>query len=222
MSLLLKDSIRSSFEEKMLNLLASDESGFFSSEGRINEPRVVAENVQEICKQKFTGCFTDGIISEDRSDKLTRRAMGDIYVIDSDNIEYYIDVKTHNLSTEFNMPNITSVDRLSRKYTPQCTNFFFLLLIVEYTLEENNITFTNVKLIPIENLAWDCLHIQALGKGQIQIKNANTIHIDTTLSRAQWMSTFYERMALYYTKAIQKIQKQQKIMQNRAYEWNDM
>ena len=120
------------------------------------------------------------------------------------------------------MPNLTSVDRLSKKYTPQCSNFFFLLLIVEYTLENNNITFNNVKLIPIENLSWDCLHIQALGKGQIQIKNANIIHIDTTISRAQWMSTFYERMTLYYEKAIQKIQQQQNIMQNRANEWDDL
>ena len=79
-----------------------------------------------------------------------------------------------------------------------------------------------MKLIPIENLSWDCLHIQALGKGQIQIKNANIIHIDTTISRAQWMSTFYERMTLYYEKAIQKIQQQQNIMQNRANEWDDL
>lgn len=222
MSLLLEENSRSSFEERMLNILSLDESGFFSNAGRINEPRVVAENVQEICKQNFTSCYNEGIIVEDHSDELTRRSMGDIYVIDSNNTEYFIDVKTHNLSTDFNMPNLTSVDRLSKKYTPQCSNFYFLILIVKYTLEDNNITFNSVKLIPIENLSWDCLHIQGLGKGQIQIKNANMIQIDTSPSREQWMSTFYNRVARYYEKAIQKIHRQQNIMQNRANEWDDL
>ena len=48
MALLLQPDIKSAFEGNLLSKLQNDDSGFFTNEGHINEPRVVAENVQEM------------------------------------------------------------------------------------------------------------------------------------------------------------------------------
>ena len=220
MPLLLCPEIKGTFEYTLLQELKNDNSGFFSNEGHINEPRVVAENVQEMCKRKFASCFQVGVIMQDLSDELTRRSMGDICVVDAENFCYNIDVKTHNLSTDFNMPNLTSIDRLSKYYSPSNTNYFFLVLLVEYTLTEIGVIFKSVKLFPIESLSWDCLQIEALGKGQIQIRNANDIVINANYTRKQWMSELYNRANAYYDKVVQKARERQRSMQSRANEWD--
>lgn len=221
MPLLLNPDIKSFFESTLLLSLQSDKSGIFTNEGRVNEPRVVAENVQEMCKQRFSSCFTSGIIQENLSNELTRRSMGDIYVIDSESNHYYVDVKTHNLDTDFNMPNLTSIDRLSKYYARPNTNNYFLILLVEYTLSEQGVNFNTVNLFPIENLSWNCLQIESLGWGQIQIKNANKVEIDTEFTRNEWMIQFYDHVNAYYNIVLQKAKERQNIMQTRANEWND-
>ena len=158
---------------------------------------------------------------KDRSAELTRRSMGDIFVVDNEQTQYFIDVKTHNLGTKFNMPNLTSVDRLSKYYARQNTDNYFLILLVEYNLSNQGVEFTNIRLFPIENLSWDCLHIQSLGWGQIQIKNANNTVIVQNITREQWMSQFYDRLNSYYAKVVKKAQERQDIMKRRAEEWND-
>ena len=50
------------------------------------------------------------------SSSFARRAMADIAFTDVDGFYYVVDVKTHRADTKFNMPNLTSVDRLSRFY----------------------------------------------------------------------------------------------------------
>lgn len=53
--------------------------------------------------------------------------MADFAFTDVDGNYYVVDSKTHNLGTSFNMPNLTSVERLARFYEDY-HNYFAVLM----------------------------------------------------------------------------------------------
>ena len=69
------------------------------------------------------------------------------------------------------MPNLTSVDRLTRFYESDAN--VFALMLISYSIQGTSLTASDIIFAPIEFLDWDCLTVGALGWGQIQIANAN-------------------------------------------------
>jgi hypothetical protein len=72
--------------------------------------------------------------------------MADLAFYDIDDFYYIVDVKTHRTNTKFNMPNLTSVERLARFYEDDSNHF--VLLLVSYELQETRAIFTDVKFVP--------------------------------------------------------------------------
>jgi len=147
------------------------------------------------------------ILGEDCAEysaNFARRAMADIAFKDKDDLYYVIDVKTHRESTRFNMPNLTSVERLARFYEDDAN--YFVLLLVKYSLEDIRVCISEVVFAPIEFLDWDCLTVGALGWGQIQIANSNYISVRPGYSRKKWMLELCDVMLDFYPKEIGKIQ----------------
>jgi len=173
----------------------------------IASPRAVGDTVQEILEEKMPSCFPEGLI-QNFEKGFPRRSMQDIAFNDMSGNCYYVDIKTHNKNTDFNMPNLTSVERLSRFY--ENDKNFFVILLAEYQTTKSDIEFERVRLIPIEHLKWDCLTIGALGWGQIQIANANIVNIDSSQSRKQWMLGLCDALSEFYPKEITKINKRMK------------
>jgi hypothetical protein len=118
---------------------------------------------------------------------------------------YVVDVKTHREETAFNMPNLTSVDRLARFYEDDAN--FFVMLMVKYRVTGTKVRVSKVHFIPIEYLKWSCLTIGALGAGQIQIANSKHIEIDPTKTRRSWMLEFCDTVLQFYPREISKITK---------------
>ncbi|MFN7209173.1 MAG: hypothetical protein ACK4P1_02115 [Aggregatilineales bacterium] len=131
-----------------------------------------------------------------------RRAMADIAFEDPEGMYYLVDVKTHRRDTDFNMPNLTSVERLVRLYEDD--HNVFTLLLVDYALAEERLHFEQVRFFPIEFISWACLTIGALGWGQIQIANINHLVIQRQ-SRRAWMLSLCERLAQFYPREMEKI-----------------
>ena len=142
-------------------------------------------------------------IVKDYSSDFARRAMGDLAFEDHDGFYYLVDVKTHRSDTDFNMPNLTSVQRLSKLYA-QDKNYFCLLL-VSYSVEAVKVTVKEVKFVPIEFLSWSCLTLGALGWGQIQIANSNKIVVEDKKTRKEWMLELCDRVLEFYPEEILKI-----------------
>lgn len=189
-------------QNNLLSLLNSCSD--FDNARIINSPRAVGDTVQEILGEKMSECFPSGII-KDFNDRFARRAMADVAFMDLQENYFVVDIKTHNRDTDFNMPNLTSVERLSRFYEDDKN--FFLILLAEYKVNNGRIEFDAVRLVPIEHLKWDCLTIGALGCGQIQIANARVVNIDRTQQRKNWMLQLCDIMDLFYPKEIAKIEK---------------
>jgi hypothetical protein len=133
--------------------------------------------------------------------------MADLAFEDKEDNYYLIDVKTHNVQTKFDMPNLTSVRRLAQLYhNEDCVEKdYFTLLIIRYEIQDLDINVLDVHLVPIENLDWECLTIGALGWGQIQIANSRNIDIDRGLRRKQWMLQMCDVFDAFYPREVAKI-----------------
>ncbi len=189
-------------ERNLLELL--NNSAVFNNPYIAKSPRSVGDTVQEVLGERMVECFPKGLI-KDFSDNFARRAMADVAFTDVDDNYFVVDIKTHNRNTNFNMPNLTSVERLARLYEDDSN--YFVVLLVEYASDGDGVVFDSVSLIPIENLEWTCLTIGALGWGQIQIANANVINVDRNATRKEWMLELCNVLDVFYPKEIAKIEK---------------
>jgi len=163
--------------------------------------RAVGDAIEGLISEKFDSLL--GGWCKEYSSSFARRAMADIAFKDKEDFYCIVDVKTHREDTKFNMPNLTSVERLSRFYEDDKN--VFALIMVRYRLDGNRVLATEVSFVPIEFLSWDCLTVGALGWGQIQIANSNRIIVNDGFSRKQWMLTLCDTMLEFYPKEILKI-----------------
>jgi len=190
----------STAQEKIKNFLNGQDQ--FLSGSTAKSTRAVGDAIQDILSDNFRSILGNDLCAK-YSSQFARRAMADLAFEDADGFYYVVDVKTHRLSTKFNMPNLTSVKRLSRFYEDDRN--YFVVLMVAYDIEDLHAEIETVTFVPIEVLGWDCLTIGALGWGQIQIANSNKITINPQYSRKSWMIEFCDTMLEFYPKEIAKI-----------------
>jgi len=165
-------------------------------------PRIIGDSIQEVIENIFRNKLPENIgVSVD--EKFARRSMADVAFTDIYNNYCIVDIKTHNINTEFNMPNLTSVRRLADLYMDN--ENVFSILVVNYEIVNENIKIIDIVFEAIEHFNWDCLTIGALGWGQIQISNSNIINTDVSLTRKQWMINLCDILSIFYPKEISKI-----------------
>jgi len=186
-------------EAAIVSLLKSEPD--FMSLRTAASTRAVGDAIQDIICNGFQAILGD--LCLEYSAQFARRSMADLAFKDRDGFYYVVDVKTHRLETAFNMPNLTSVERLARFYEDD-TNYF-VVLMVQYGIEGIKIEVKDAHFVPIEFLDWGCLTIGALGWGQIQIANANIIKTNAQYSRKKWMLELCSVMLEFYPKEIAKI-----------------
>lgn len=189
-----------SIERETLALLNSESD--FLSPSTVGSTRAAGDAIQEFLTLKFKDVLGK-LVSRYFTD-FARRAMPDLAFEDVDGNYYIVDVKSHRVSTNFNMPNLTSVRRLAQLYESDMK--YFVLLMVQYDFQGARAEFSRVHFVPIEFLSWDCLTVGALGWGQIQIANSNNIVINHQFSRRQWMLQLCEVMLDFYPNEIAKIE----------------
>ena len=186
-------------EKKILSFLNAQKD--FLSTRSINSPRAVGDAIESVISENFQTILDD--VTKEYSSSFARRAMADLAFTDKDGFYYVVDVKTHRLDTKFNMPNLTSVERLSRFYEEDVN--YFVLLKVDYQVEGIRVAIKHVTFAPIEFFGWDCLTLGTLGWGQIQIANANVVTIVPKTSRKNWMLELCDTLLEFYPKEIGKI-----------------
>ena len=179
--------------------------------------RATGDAIQGILSEHFQALLGD--LCAEYSANFARRAMADLAFTDNDGFYYVVDVKTHRLETQFNMPNLTSVERLARFYEDDNNNF--VVLMVKYAVSGNRVEVERVHFVPIEFLSWDCLTIGALVWGQIQIANANIINTRESYSRKRWMIELCDVMLEFYPKEIGKINDRVDHFQQVKRQWEE-
>ena len=187
-------------EEKTKTILNAQVD--YLTERTARSTRAAGDAIENILQDEFSAILGGGIVKEYSSD-FARRAMGDLAFESNEGFYHLVDVKTHRSSTDFNMPNLTSVQRLAKLYENDSS--YFCLLLVAYGIENVTVTVDEVTFVPIEFLDWSCLTIGALGWGQIQIANSNRITIADKKPRKDWMLELCDRILAFYPKEILKI-----------------
>ncbi len=174
----------------------------FLSGSTATSTRAVGDAIQNILAEKF-----DELLGPEHCTEylptFSAKAMEDMAFKDTAGYYYAVDVKTHRLSTKFNMPNLTSVKRLAKFYEDDAN--YFVILMVAYDIQGVRAVIESVRFVPIEFIGWDCLTIGALGWGQIQIANSNVITINDRFSRRTWMLQLCNTLFEFYPKEISKI-----------------
>ena len=187
---------------KILGILNRDAQTIVSVNS-MSSPRSIGDAVQEfLAKEGLAEALLEIGISHIDSD-FSRRSMEDIAFEDNDGNYYAVDVKTHNLSTQFNMPNLISVRRLANFYRNDSNTF--CILIVSYEVVYNKLEYRECNFKPIEAFSWDCLTLGALGWGQIQFANANNLQFNQLMSRKRWMLDMCDKLETFYDEEIGKI-----------------
>jgi len=200
--------------EKAIVKLLNSQPDFLSARTAVST-RAVGDAIQTILSEHFQSLL--GKLCTEYSADFARRAMADLAFSDTDGLYYVVDVKTHRLGTHFNMPNLTSVERLARFYEDD--ENYFAVLIVKYAVEGTKVKAKEAHFVPIEFLSWDCLTIGALGWGQIQIANANIIDINEGYSRKKWMIELCNVMLEFYPREVGKIKERMEYFKRVKQRW---
>lgn len=174
----------------------------FLTETVAGSPRAVGDAIENLVAKEFESFLGEWCV--EYSSDFARRAMADLAFSDKDGFYSVVDVKTHREDTRFNMPALTSVERLSRFYESDMN--VFSILAVKYSVSGVKVTVSEVLFSPIEFLDWGCLTVGALGWGQIQLANSNDIRVTHGYSRRRWMLQLCEAMGEFYPREIDKIQ----------------
>ena len=191
--------VRRNIENTVVSLLNSNQLMNYNT---INSPRAVGDAVQSFLESNISQCLPSNIVTKINT-SFARRSMADLACEDTDGNYYVIDIKTHNIDTKFNMPNLTSVERLARFYGDNKN--YFVLLFVSYSIQAERLQFEKCVFVPIENLDWSCLTLGALGWGQIQLVNSNRINIELLNTRKKWMLQLCDALDMFYPNEISKI-----------------
>ena len=136
-----------------------------------------------------------------------KKSMEDVSVV-SDGVRYLLDPKSHNIDSEFSMPNLTSISKIKKLYrTP---NEELLYVFVDYQIEGQTVLIKDIKVLFLWELDMSMLGIGALGKGQLQIKNLNHNLVISTEGKGDWYDKLKVEVNKYLDKQIIKIAKQKK------------
>jgi hypothetical protein len=190
-------------EQRICDMLNA-EKGYLSV-NTAKSTRAAGDAIQDILGDRFESLVGTDICRKYSAD-FARRAMADLASEDCQGFCYVVDVKTHRLSTAFNMPNLTSVDRLARFYESD-ENYFVVLLVV-YDIRDLDVVVERVQFVPIEFLEWSCLTMGALGWGQIQIADSKRIRVNSSQSRKEWMLRMCDILVEeFYPRELSKIEK---------------
>lgn len=123
----------------------------------------------------------------------TKKAIGDFMLTDS----HAVNVKSNNVTKQNYSPNMISIRKMHEWVFEQRHDLSFVF--VDYKEQGGQLEIVKQsELIPIEQISWDCLSIEAQGYGVIQMCHPLKIVPN------QKKSDFYKGFLLAYQKYLQK------------------
>jgi len=137
------------------------------------------------------------MIADQHGKKLgTRKAIGDFMLTDS----HAVNVKSNNVDKQNYSPNMISIKKMHEWVFEDRHDLS--LVFVDYKQKDGKVeVLRQSKLIPIEQLSWNCLSIEAQGYGVIQMCRTREIVPDQT------KSDFYRGFLTAYAKYLRKEEK---------------
>lgn len=136
-----------------------------------------------------------------------KKSMEDVSVV-SDGVTYMLDPKSHNVDSEFSMPNLSSISRIKKLFDNDKKEMMYVF--VDYRIFGQVVRIEDIKVLYLWELDMSMLGIGALGKGQLQIKNLNKELVISDEGKQIWYGKLKTQVKEYLAKQIKKIEKQKK------------
>jgi hypothetical protein len=185
----------------ILNLLTNQLKDFDILDG--SQQRTIGDLIEhkivEILSNTRDNFITDTIKARGK------KSIEDITVI-SNGVNYYIDPKTHNVNAKFSMPNLTSIERL--RILLSTPNYELIYIIVKYEIVGNKVIIKGFNLFYLWEIDCSILRVGALGKGQLQVKNAKKPLVFTKIGKENWFNEFRKLSLEFFETQIIKLKKQ--------------
>lgn len=121
----------------------------------------------------------------------------------------FVDIKTHFVQAlgGFSMPNLVSIAKLRHLLEVEDTDL--LCLFVDYKRSASGkVSVVKMEAHYVWEIDWSCLSIGSLGKGQLQIKNANLPIVTTPVGRAAWKTLLYRNARAFHERVLTRTQKE--------------
>lgn len=140
----------------------------------------------------------------------SKRSIDDFTLV-FDGVINLFDTKSHFIQNGdgFSMPNLISVKRLKDVLEDELKTLSYVF--IDYKRENGDVLIEDVHIKYIWELDWSILSIGALGKGQLQIKDANKQLVFTDMGKDAWFSILKIKVLEFYKKQLLKIQKEMKL-----------
>ena len=136
-----------------------------------------------------------------------KKSMEDVSVV-SNGVTYMLDPKSHNVDSEFSMPNLSSISRIKKLFDNDKKEMMYVF--VDYKIDGQVVRIEDIKVLYLWELDMSMLGIGALGKGQLQIKNLNKELVISDEGKQIWYGKLKTQVKEYLAKQIKKIEKQKK------------
>jgi hypothetical protein len=189
------DKVKSLVESNLYNFTLGEEYG----------QRAVGDKIEAECANIFKNLYPNKYV-----DPSSKRSTDD-FSLEYDNHKKLLDVKSHWIQEDengFSMPNLISIKKLRKllEDNTKCLSYIF----VDYVRRGDDVIIGDVHVPYIWELDWSILHIQNLGWGQLQIKDANKELAFTDMGKEKWLQKFKLEAKKYYEKHLTKIEKELK------------
>lgn len=147
------------------------------------------------------------IIPQNLVEAKSKRSIDDFTLV-FDGITNLYDTKTHFIQDGegFSMPNLISVKRLKKVLEDDSKTLSYVF--IDYIRENGKVIVKDVHIKYIWELDWSILGIGALGKGQLQIKDANKDLVFTDIGKEKWFDILKVKVVEFYEKELVKIKKE--------------
>jgi hypothetical protein len=164
--------------------------------------RSVGDKLEADCAKIVEDSYSQNYIKSK-----SKRSIDDFTLLFNDKSDLF-DVKTHFVQSKkgFSMPNLISVKRLKKVLENQNQSLSYIF--VDYIRENGIVKIKDIHIKYIWELDWSILSIGALGKGQLQIKDANKQIVFTDIGKDRWFEILKIEVVKFYNKQIKKIEKE--------------
>ena len=135
------------------------------------------------------------------SETTARKSIGDFFLNDT----HAVDVKSNDLNKNNYSPNIISASKIE-KWLTEGKNLS--LIFVDYVIVGGEMQIKkDTNLIPIQHISWECLTIQAQGKGVIQKSKPLVIK---ECSKEEWLKSLAKEYLVFINRERKKLDKLEK------------
>ncbi len=192
---------RSSIKLALSGLLTPESKKFslHSSSG----PRSVADRLESLFSAAAQSRFGEKFLPA-----RSLRSIEDFSIVESGRVTF-VDIKTHFVQSRagFSMPNLVSISKLRQLLANQTQDLVYLF--ADYVRSSSGeVSVVKTEVYYVWELDWSCLTIGSLGRGQLQIKNANLPIVATSIGRKRWESLLHSRALAFYAATVVRAQKE--------------